>query len=183
MTYTKKIIIFLLFLSAIITYDATEHTFCPYCFSFFWFFPVLVMVLLPAISLSWFGQSQRISLSPVFKSKQVAEPEEIETCLGFLLRFGKMSILLGFTGAVAGVIKLFLGLGEPEKIGPAAAFIFLSMFYGTLFKILSYSAQGSLNRKYIIDSSIADNQRDILLTLGYPIIGLMSFFILLFSLS
>lgn len=109
-------------------------------------FPSLLIVT-PSFFLAWGATSNgalKLAVTLPFRKAAHGDPDEVRGACRFLRLFGWAALLMGAVGSLIGAVIMLQALSDTSAIGPALAIAILSIFYGLVFKIITYCAEQKL---------------------------------------
>ena len=114
--------------------------------------PSLLIVVLPAIlfgvaATSWkaFGRSWTLPLGSL-KKVSLQDARSTSRCLQVM---GNTAFIMGVFGTLIGVILILQTLEDSSMLAAASAVAIITLFYGTLFKLLAYVADQRVRNLYL----------------------------------
>lgn len=114
--------------------------------------PSLLIVVFPAIlfgvaATSWkaFGRSWTLPLGSL-KKVSLQDARSTSRCLQVM---GNTAFIMGVFGTLIGVILILQTLEDSSMLAAASAVAIITLFYGTLFKLLAYVADQRVRNLYL----------------------------------
>ncbi|MBQ31781.1 MAG: hypothetical protein CL923_04390 [Deltaproteobacteria bacterium] len=146
-------VILLVFVSVLgMAFNFNTFQFHPEYLQYFIDAPSLIIIVFPAVlfgvaATSWkaFARSWTLPLGSL-KKVSLQDARSTSRCLQVL---GNTALLMGIFGTLIGVILILQTLDDLSALAPASAIASITLFYGTLFKLLAYVADQRVRNLYL----------------------------------